>query len=157
MNIALRTGVLAAVYVSAAFLMTTLSQLPAFSMTFASSAILLAAQPDSAPAQPRAVIGGHMIAAVCGWAAGSLIGDGVAGVAIAIGAAALLMQASRTLHPPAAFSGYMMLHQSAHWTWMVFPILTGAILLSLLAWGARRILPNRAIDETLSSTARRLG
>jgi hypothetical protein len=134
-----RTGVLAAIYVSAVLTVTTLSHLPALAMSFASSAILLAAQPDTAAAQPQALIGGHMIAALCGWTVGSLVGDGVAGAAIAMGAAALLMQVTGTLHPPAAVSGYLMLHQPGHWTWLVFPILCGAILLSLLA-GVTRML-----------------
>ena len=141
MKIDLRTAVLAAVYVSAVVTVTTLSHLPAFAMTFASSAILLAAQPDTPAAQPRALIGGHVIAALCGLAAGCLVGDGVAGTALAIGAAAVLMQASRTLHPPAAVSGYLMLHQTAHWTWLLFPILSGALLLAGLSWAARRLVP----------------
>jgi CBS-domain-containing membrane protein len=151
MRLAVRVGLLAAIYVSAVLTVTTLSHLPALAMSFASSAILLAAQPDTAAAQPQALIGGHMIAALCGWTVGSLVGDGVAGAAIAIGAAALLMQVTRTLHPPAAVSGYLMLHQPGHWTWLVFPILCGAILLSVLASVARRLVPSPA--QTLAGSA----
>lgn len=141
MRTALRTGLLAAVYVSAALIVILVSRLPAFALTFASSAILLAAQPDIPAAQPRALIGGHMIAALCGWAAGVLMGDGLAGAAAAIGAAAFLMSLTRTLHPPAAVSGYLMLHQSVHVSWIVFPILSCAVLLAVLAWAMRRLLP----------------
>ena len=141
MKLDLRTGGLAGVYVSAVLAVTTWSHLPLVAMTFASSAVLLAAQPDSAAAQPRALIGGHVIAALCGWAVGSLVGAGVAGAAITIGAAAVLMQATRTLHPPAAVSGYLMLQQPGHWTWLIFPIFAGAILLGGLSWVARRLLP----------------
>ena len=143
---AVRTGALAAAYVSAVVAVTTLSHLPALAMSFASSAILLAAQPDTAAARPQALIGGHMIAALCGWAVGSLVGDGVTGVAVAIGAAAVLMQVTGTLHPPAAVSGYLMLNQPEHWTWLLFPILCGAILLSVLGHLARRLVPATPVE-----------
>jgi len=100
----------------------------------------------TAAARPQALIGGHMIAALCGWAVGSLVGDGVTGVAVAIGAAAVLMQVTGTLHPPAAVSGYLMLNQPEHWTWLLFPILCGAILLSVLGHLARRLVPATPVE-----------
>ena len=72
-----RAGVLAAAYVGAVLALTTLGGLPAFAMSFASSSILLAAQPDSAAARPRSLIGGHLLAAICGWVVGALAGDAV--------------------------------------------------------------------------------
>ena len=119
-------------------------------MSFASSAILLATQPDASDARPRALIGGHMIAGLCGWASGAFLGGGLTGAAIAIGGAAFIMQATRTLHPPAAVSGYLMLHEPGHWTWLIFPILSGAILLGALASIARKLAP----DPTLSRAKR---
>ena len=138
-----RAGVLAAAYVGAVLALTTLAGLPAFAMSFASSSILLAAQPDSAAARPRSLIGGHLLAAICGWVVGALAGDAVWAAALAIGVAALLMQVTDTLHPPAAVSGYLMFQQHSHWTWLLFPVFTGAALLAGLAWVAARLWPPR--------------
>jgi CBS-domain-containing membrane protein len=77
MKPALRAGVLAAFYVATVLALTTWSGLPRFAMSFASSSILLATQPNSPAAEPRSLIGGHMIAALCGWTIGGLFGDGV--------------------------------------------------------------------------------
>ena len=151
----LRMSVLAAIYVSAVLAVTRLNHLPALAMSFASSAVLLATQPDTIAARPRALIGGHMIAGLCGWASGSLVGDSVTGAAIAIGAAAILMQATRTLHPPAAVSAYMMLQQPSHWTWLLFPVLFCAILLSVLARVAEQLTPLRGRAPAGSTQSRR--
>lgn len=65
------------------------------------SAVLLYGAPGSPLAQPRNLIGGHLISALVGVSAWQLLGDLpwlAAGVAVATAIA--LMQASRTLHPP---------------------------------------------------------
>lgn len=141
-----RSGVLAAAYVSAALGLTLWSGLPAFAMSFASSSILLAAQPDTPAARPRALVGGHMIAALCGWAVGSQFGVEVWTAALAIGAAAAFMAATDTLHPPAAVSGFLMLQQSAHPMWLAFPILTCASVLGVMAWLAPRLVAQLVRD-----------
>ena len=123
---------LAAIYVGAVLAVAGFGHLPPLAMSFASSAVLLAAQPETPAARPRALIGGHMVAALCGWACGATLGDGLLGATIAVGVAAVLMEATDTLHPPAAVSGYLMLQQPQHWTWLLFPILCNAVLLSAL-------------------------
>ena len=129
----LRRSLAAAIYVGAAAMLTSLSGAPATSMTFASTSVLLATLPDTDAAKPRAVIGGHSLAALSGWLVGLALGPSGFAACLAIGLAALAMQATRSLHPPAAVSGFLMLNQSAHWTWLVTPILLGAISLSALA------------------------
>jgi hypothetical protein len=58
------------------------------------------------------------------------------------------MQMTGTVHPPAAVSGYLMLHQPEHWTWLVFPILSSALLLSVLACVARRFVSSPPSQTT---------
>ena len=138
---ALRDGVVAGMYVLVVFLLTRWVAAPAFAMTFASSSVLLATLPRSEAARPRNLIGGHLLAALCGWTVGASLGDGALQAALAIGLAALVMQVTGTLHPPAAVSGYLMLNQHAHWTWMAAPILAGAIILALLSRAVEAISP----------------
>lgn len=128
-----RRSLAAAIYVGAAALLTEMSGAPATAMTFASTSILLATLPDTDAARPRAVIGGHLLAALSGWLVGLWLGPSGYVACLAIGLAAFAMQATRTLHPPAAVSGYLMLHQSGHWGWLIAPIVLGAVALSALA------------------------
>ena len=129
----------AAIYVGAAVTLTGLSGAPATAMTFASTSVLLATLPDTEAAKPRAVIGGHVLAALSGWLVGFTLGPSGYAACLAIGLAALAMQVTRTLHPPAAVSGYLMLNQSGHWTWIIAPIVLGAVTLSALALVLERL------------------
>ena len=139
MRLILRRSLAAAIYVGAAAMLTSLSGAPATAMTFASTSVLLATLPGTDAAKPRAVIGGHSLAAVSGWLVGLLLGPSGYEACLAVGLAALAMQSTRTLHPPAAVSGYLMLNQSGHWTWLFAPIVLGAVALSALAYLLDRV------------------
>ena len=137
----LRAGGLAAVYVLVALTLTLGAGLPAFAMSFASSSILLATQPDTPNARPRSLIGGHMIAGFCGYGCATLLGAEPWAAALAIGLAAMLMLATRTLHPPGAVSGYLMFNAHDHPAWLLFPVLTTSLVLAGLSELARRYVP----------------
>lgn len=64
------------------------------------SAVLVFALPASPLAQPRAVIGGNMLAALIGVICGLLIPDPLLSAAIAVGAAITAMSLLGCLHPP---------------------------------------------------------
>lgn len=72
-----------------------------FLAPFASTAAIKYAAPDSHMAQPRSVLGGHLIAVTVGIAAGLLLGGLLLGPALAAGVAMLIMVGARMLHPPA--------------------------------------------------------
>jgi CBS-domain-containing membrane protein len=129
----LKRSIAAAIYVGAAAMLTHFSGAPATAMTFASTSVLLATLPSTDAAKPRAVIGGHVLAALSGWIVGVWLGPSGYAACLAIGLAAFAMQATRTLHPPAAVSGYLMLNQSGHWSWIIAPIVLGSVALSALA------------------------
>ena len=137
----LRAGSRAAAYVLVALTLTVGAGLPAFAMSFASSSILLATQPDTPAATPRHLIGGHLIAAVSGYGFASLVGPQPWSAALAIGMAAMLMMLTRTLHPPGAVSGYLMFNSHTHPEWLLFPVLTTSLVLAGLSELARRYVP----------------
>ncbi|NBX33971.1 hypothetical protein EBR16_01175, partial [bacterium] len=69
--------------------------------SFAPSALIVFAYPDSPFAQPRNVVLGHLIGSASGLAAAHLLpGHGWA-AALAVGVAIGLMKAARAVHPPA--------------------------------------------------------
>ncbi|HWI20994.1 MAG TPA: HPP family protein [Baekduia sp.] len=80
-------------------LMTTPSS--AFLAPFASTAAIKYAAPESPMAQPRSVLGGHLIGALVGVIVGQLIGGSVIGPAVAAAIAMAFMIPSHTVHPPA--------------------------------------------------------
>ncbi len=74
--------------------------LPYLIAPMGASAVLVFAVPAAPLAQPRAVIGGNFISALCGVAAAMLWADPILAAPIGAGAAILLMHWLRCLHPP---------------------------------------------------------
>ena len=73
--------------------------------SFGASAVLLYAAPQVPLSQPRNVLGGHLIACTVGVACHELVsvpmGTPAVSCAIAVSSSIMLMQCTRTLHPPA--------------------------------------------------------
>lgn len=111
---------------------------PLWLVPFVTSIVLAMALPDSDPAQPRAIIGGHMISCAAGLVALEIFGAGPTASAVAVGLATLTMIGSRTLHPPAGIDAFLIATHSLTFQWVLNPVLFGAIILALfvLAWRA---------------------
>ena len=101
--------------------------------TFAASSLLVFAYPDAPFSQPRHVLLGHLIGSACGLTAVHCL-SGWWAPAVAVGAAIALMKLTRTVHPPAC-SNPLILGALPHasWTFLLFPTLTGAGLIVLVA------------------------
>src|SRR5471032_2354384 len=68
---------------------------------FGASSVLLFGAPDSAFAQPRNLVFGHLLSTAVGWAVYWFAGPGVWQMALSVGLAIALMQLARCVHPPA--------------------------------------------------------
>lgn len=73
---------------------------PLLAAPIGASAVLVFALPASPLAQPRAVIGGNMLAAAVGVASGLIIPDPLLAAAVSVGAAIFAMSVLGCLHPP---------------------------------------------------------
>lgn len=107
--------------------------------TFGASAMLLFGAPQVAFAQPRNVIGGHVVSALAGITVAKLFGD-VSHVApaLAVAGAIAAMHATGTLHPPGGGTALIMATGSpavAEFGYyaVIFPAATGALILVLVA------------------------
>jgi CBS-domain-containing membrane protein len=100
---------------------------------FATSIMLVMAAPDTEFAQPRNVVGGHIVCTLCGLAVASVVGTGVAATAAAFFLACLAMKATRTFHPPAGIDPVICCTASVGWGFLVSPVATGAAMLGLFA------------------------
>jgi CBS-domain-containing membrane protein len=125
-----------------------LSDYPLFIIPFATSIVLVIGSPDAEPAQPRALIGGHVVATLVGLAMLQLTGPHPWAAAVAVGLAILAMYVSGTFHPPAGINPLLVISYNLPWSFLLAPVLAGAVLLTAFAyvwhrWIRRRPWPQR--------------
>lgn len=101
---------------------------------FGASCVLAFALPESPLSQPRNIIGGHLIATGIGLAMMSLFGTSAAMMALAVGLAIAAMLATRTTHAPAGANPLLVMLAGADWSFLVTPVLAGAVTLVCVAF-----------------------
>ena len=111
--------------------------------SFGASCVLLFGYPEAPFAQPMNVIGGHVICTVIGLAALHVLGPQPWVLALAVGAAIAAMMATRTVHPPAGSNPVIVFLGHAGWGFVLFPVVSGALILVLIAWAY-----NNAVRKT---------
>jgi len=124
-------------------LLARVAQEPLARVPFVTSIVLALSLPDSEPAQPYAIIVGHLASCVAGFAALWCLGSGETASAVGVGLAALLMLALRAMHPPAGIDAFLIAGWGLPASWLLSPVLIGALLLALFSrlWsmGERRL------------------
>lgn len=112
--------------------------------SFGATAVLVHAAPNSPLAQPRNVIGGHIVSAVVGVLTAQFLPlEPVWLAAIAVSTAIAAMHLTHTLHPPGgatallAVSGGAAIERLGYW-FILSPVAAGAALMVLIAWLANR-------------------
>ena len=111
-------------------LLARIAHQPLARVPFVTSIVLTMALPDSEPAQPYSVIGGHLLSCAAGFAALWLSGPGEVSSASAVGLAALLMLLARAMHPPAGIDAFLVAELGLPASWILSPVLLGALLLA---------------------------
>ncbi|ACX52976.1 HPP family protein [Ammonifex degensii KC4] len=106
--------------------------MPMIIPSFGASAVLIYGLPDSPLAQPRNVIGGHAISALCGVAVYSLCGLTWWSAALATSLAVFLMLITRTVHPPGGATALGAVLTKASPMYVLTPVVLGAFLLILV-------------------------
>lgn len=124
--------------------------------SFGASAALLFGAPRAPLAQPRSLIFGQLIAAVCGVTAFKLVGADVGLAAgLAVGSATALMLATGSLHPPAgataliAVLGPAKVHALGY-EYVLSPVLIGVLILLVAALLINNLLPDENRHYPLS-------
>ena len=107
---------------------------------FATSIVLVIALPESKPAQPRALVGGHLVATLVGLLVVKIAGPHAWAAALAVGLAVAAMFLTDTLHPPAGINPLLVVSNDLGWTFVVVPVLAGALLLLAFSWVWHRAL-----------------
>lgn len=121
--------------------------------SFGASAVLIYGAVDSPLAQPRNLIGGHIISALVGVAACQIFSDQLwLAAAMAVATSIAVMQLTDTLHPPGgataliAVIGGENIHQLGY-TYVLFPVAAGAFILLGVAMTVNRVAPGRTYPK----------
>ena len=121
--------------------------------SFGASAVLLYGAPKSPLAQPRNLVGGHLLSAVIGVACFQLLGDNlVVAAPMAVPTAIAVMHFTRTLHPPGgataliAVAGSRAIHDLGL-LYVLMPVGSGALILLVVALLVNNANPQRRYPE----------
>jgi CBS-domain-containing membrane protein len=101
--------------------------------SFGASCVLVFGYPDLPFSQPRNLVGGHLLSSLVGLLLLQAFGPQWWALALAVGTAIALMMATRTVHPPAGSNPVIIFLAQPGWGFLLFPTLTGALLLMLVA------------------------
>lgn len=118
--------------------------------SFGASSVLIYGVIQSPLAQPRNLIGGHMVSALIGVSINKLMPDPLwLAASLAVSFSIVLMQITKTLHPPGGATALIAVIGSEHIKSMGFlyvftPVLSGSLVLLLVALVFNNITPARS-------------
>lgn len=119
------------------------SQVPLVMGSFGATCVICGT-PDSPFAQPRNIIFGHVISTAIGLICLNLWGAEWWSMALAIALAIGAMQWGRIVHPPAGSNPVIVMLAQPGWSFLLFPTLTGAVLLTLTALMYHNLQPGKS-------------
>jgi len=113
--------------------------------SFGASCVLVFAIPQSPLARPKNVIGGHLISTLVGLILLVSFGASPLTMALGVGLAIALMQATETLHPPAGGDPLIVLLAtgSVGWSFLITPILIGTVSIVIVGWLYHKLISKR--------------
>jgi len=138
------TGGAIAIGIMEAFSVTT--KYPLMAIPFATSIVMVLGSPHAAPAQPRALIGGHLVSTLVGVLVVKLCGPAPWAAALAVGLAMVAMHLTGTFHPPAGIDPLVVVFNDMSWRFLLAPVAIGAVLLALFAFAWHNLVargPNK--------------
>ncbi len=106
---------------------------------FGATTVLVFGVPDSPLAQPKNVIAGHMITAFIGVVFAQFVGVTPWSLALATGLAVSVMLLTKTTHPPAGANPILIMLTAQTWSFLVTPVLIGAVTIVLVGKTMRRL------------------
>ncbi|MDR2256581.1 MAG: HPP family protein [Arthrobacter sp.] len=101
---------------------------------FASSCVLAFMLPGAALAHPINVMGGHLVAGVCGLTIRFLLPAGWPSAIAAVLLSMLVMALLGVLHPPAGGNPLAIVLAQEQWSYLVAPVLVGALAVGFFTW-----------------------
>jgi CBS-domain-containing membrane protein len=132
LTIAHAAGGMVAIALMEAFSIETM--FPLVVLPFATSIVVVFGSPNAEPAQPRALVGGHLVSTILGLLVVKLCGPSLWAAAPAVGIAMVAMHLTRTFHPPAGIDPLVVVANNMSWGFLFVPIGVGSVLLVAVAF-----------------------
>ncbi|SBS32658.1 HPP family protein [Marinomonas aquimarina] len=107
---------------------------------FGATMVILFALPQSPLAQPRNIIGGHLLTACIGLAMAHYGDNTPLMLGAAVGLGVMAMMLTNTLHPPAGANPLLIMLMQAPWSFVINPIFSGCVVIVLVGWLYHRCL-----------------
>ena len=97
--------------------------------SFGATFVLIFALPDSPVVKPKNIVGGYLISTSISLLVFEFIGNDPFSLGLAFGLSFVLMQLTKTLHPPAGSIPLLIMFSKPDWSYVITPILVGVILI----------------------------
>jgi len=127
--------------------MTTLVGHPLLIGSFGASAVLLFGATDSPLAQPRNLVGGHLVSAVVAVLVVALFGSTPLTMAIGVGLAIFVMNLTHTTHPPGGATALIGVQGAVGPDYILLPVLAGALILLITAIFTNNVVYHRSYPK----------
>jgi CBS-domain-containing membrane protein len=128
-------------------LLTNAAELVFLMAPFGASCVLAFAVWEAPLAQPRNIIGGHFLASLTGLIVLQFLGNHPWSLAIGVGLALAVMVFTKTTHPPAGADPIIIITSGSSWQFLLFPVLAGSIILTIMAVVLNRFVFRRAYPK----------
>lgn len=128
--------------------LTTRAESSVFFASIAGSTIFVFALTEAPAAQPRAVLGGHLLSAALGVACLDALGPGLPTMVVAVMLTMIGMLATRTVHPPAGANALLVVNAGAGWHVLLMPIVPclAVVIAVACVWSRLRRGPRYPFD-----------
>jgi len=115
--------------------------------SFGASAVLLFGATDSPLAQPRNLVGGHLVSALVAVIIVALFGSTPLTMAIGVGLAIFVMNLSHTTHPPGGATALIGVQGAVGPEFILMPVLAGALILLVVAIFTNNVVYHRSYPK----------
>jgi CBS-domain-containing membrane protein len=122
---------------------TRMTGYPLLIGSLGASAVLLFGANESPLAQPRNLIGGHLLSAITAVLIVAVFGSGPYAMAFGVGAAIFLMYMTHTTHPPGGATALIGIQGHAGFGYVLVPVLAGVLILLAVALFTNNVVHHR--------------
>lgn len=126
---------------------TTMVGHPLLIGSFGASAVLLFGATDSPLAQPRNLVGGHLVSATVAVIVVALFGSTTLSMAIGVGLAIFVMNMTHTTHPPGGATALIGVQGAVGPGFILLPVLAGALILLITAIFTNNLVYHRSYPK----------
>jgi len=120
--------------------------------SFGSSALILFVFHDSEFAKAKNVFFGHLVSAIVGILFNQYIGISAISLGLSVGICVTLMMYLKIVHPPAAANPLIVLFADASYDFILFPVISGSIVLIVISsFINRTVLGRKILNSKLRS------